>query len=118
MLQTSGEFAFALGIAVLGSLGSFAYRRSVAASVPADQPDSGVLLAADNLAGFLAEAENRPGGVNLDLLDVAHHAFASGMHAVALAGGVIMLGVALLVLAKLRHLQPIGTARPEKANPS
>jgi DHA2 family multidrug resistance protein-like MFS transporter len=113
LLQTSGEFAFAIGIAVLGSLGSLVYRRSIAASVPAGLPESDALLDADHLAGFLAEAENRPGGVSLDLLDMAHRAFADGMHAVALASAVIMLGVALLILAKLRHLQPIGTARPE-----
>jgi DHA2 family multidrug resistance protein-like MFS transporter len=115
MLQTSGEFAFALGIAVLGSLGSFAYRRSVAASVPADQPDSGILLAADNPAGFISEAENRSGGVSLDLMDVAYRAFASGMHAVALASGVILFGVALLIAMKLRRLPPVGTAGPDGA---
>lgn len=117
MLQTSGEFAFALGVAVLGSLGTYVWQRSIAASVPPDLPDAEALLAADSLAGVMAEAENMPGGIGSNLLDAAYEAFAAGMHAVAAASAIIMFGVAALILVKLRHLQPIGMMRAHVPEP-
>jgi DHA2 family multidrug resistance protein-like MFS transporter len=114
MLQTSGEFAFALGIAVLGSLGTHAWQRSIAASVPPDLPDAEALLTADSLAGVIAEVDTRPGGIGS--LDTAYNAFAAGMHAVALASGVIMCGVAALIMPKLRHVQPVGMTQAMESN--
>ena len=114
MLQTSGEFAFALGIAALGSLGTFVYHNSIAASFPPDMPEAVVLITQDHLSGVIAEAEKLPGNLSAKLLEFAYEAFTDGMHSVATASGVIMFSVAILVLMKLRHIRPVGAIRPKK----
>ncbi|TCZ78294.1 MFS transporter [Paenibacillus albiflavus] len=108
MLQTSGEFAFALGIAVLGSIGTVVYRNQVANSIPADLPASAVLASRDSLAGATAIAEGLSEQVGKTLLNGAREAFTSGMHVVAAVSGAIMLVIIVLVVTRLRHLRPIG----------
>ncbi|WP_364147778.1 hypothetical protein [Paenibacillus sp. LPE1-1-1.1] len=108
MLQTSGEFAFALGIAVLGSIGTVVYRNQVANSIPTDLPASAVQASRDSLAGATAIAEGLSEQVGKALLTGAREAFTSGMHAVAAASGAIMLVTIILVVTRLRNVRPIG----------
>ncbi|WP_346774001.1 MFS transporter [Brevibacillus sp. SYP-B805] len=115
LLQTSGEFAFALGIAALGSLGTFVYHNHIAASIPPDMPKLAVLTTQDSLAGVIAVAEKLPGNLSAKLLEFAYEAFIDGMHAVAMASGVIMCSVAALILVRLRHIQPIGQISPKES---
>jgi DHA2 family multidrug resistance protein-like MFS transporter len=115
MLQTSGEFAFALGIAALGSLGTFVYHNRIAASISPDMPGAAILTTQDSLAGVIAEAEKLPGNLSAKLLEIAYEAFTGGMHSVATASGVIMFSVAVLILVKLRHIQPIGEISPKES---
>ncbi|SFA74734.1 MFS transporter, DHA2 family, multidrug resistance protein [Cohnella sp. OV330] len=115
MLQTSGEFAFALGIAVLGSVGTVVYRTQVADAIPAGLPASAVQASRDSLAGAAAIAEGLPAQVGRTLLAGAREAFASGMHAVAAVCGAVMLAIAVLVAMRLRHLRPIGETQSNQA---
>jgi DHA2 family multidrug resistance protein-like MFS transporter len=55
--ETSAEFGFGLGIAILGSLGTFVYRRQMAGSLPQDLPLEVAAPARDSLAGAVAAAE-------------------------------------------------------------
>jgi DHA2 family multidrug resistance protein-like MFS transporter len=109
--ETSAEFAFALGIAVLGSLGTAVYRAQMAGSdVAGAAGDS----AHESLAGAVALAGSLPSPLDGVLLSAAREAFTSGMHVVAAASAVVLFGVAVLVLTSLRHLRPIGsTVSPE-----
>lgn len=116
MLQTSGEFAFALGIAVLGSIGTVVYRNQVANSIPADLPASAVQASQDSLAGATAIAEGLTQQVGKALLTGAREAFTVGMHAVAAASGAIMLAIIVLVVTQLRHVRPIGKAQSNQAD--
>lgn len=108
MMQTSGEFAFALGIAVLGSISTAIYRDQVADSIPAGLPASAVQASRDSLAGAVAVAKGLPEQIGTALLTGAREAFTGGMHAVAAASGAIMLGIIILVVTRLRHVRPIG----------
>lgn len=108
MLQTSGEFAFALGIAVFGSIGTVVYRNQVANSIPADLPASAAQASHDSLVGATAIAEGLSEQAGKVLLAGAREAFTGGMHAVAAASGAIMLAIIILVITRLRHLRPIG----------
>lgn len=116
MLQTSGEFAFALGIAVLGSIGTVVYRNQVANSIPADLPASAIQASQDSLAGATAIAEGLTQQVGKALLTGAREAFTVGMHAVATASGAIMLAIIVLVVTRLRHVRPIGETQADQAD--
>ncbi|WP_276356834.1 MFS transporter [Cohnella caldifontis] len=108
LLQTGSEFAYALGIASLGSLATFVYRGQVAPMIPAAVPEAASQASRDSLIGAAAAAEGLPDSLRSALMDGAKEAFASSMHAVAVICGAIMLLVAVLVSARLRHLRPIG----------
>ncbi|ONI68620.1 MFS transporter [Kribbella sp. ALI-6-A] len=81
--ESSYEIGAALGITVLGSLAAAVYR----AGLPADAPD----LARESLAGALTLD-------NPTLATVAQTAFTDSLTWFGLAGGVLLLGVAGLVL--------------------
>jgi DHA2 family multidrug resistance protein-like MFS transporter len=102
--ETSAEFAFALGIAVLGSLGTAVYRAQFAASSAASL---GGAAARDSLAGAVAVAGTLPQPLNDALLLAARNAFTSGMHVVAAVSAVILLGVAVMALSLLRQVRPL-----------
>ncbi|BBH20191.1 MFS transporter [Paenibacillus baekrokdamisoli] len=108
LLQTSGEFAFALGIAVLGSLGTYIYRYQVTGIIPGDMPASAAWASRESLAGAISAAKSLPDPTRTALLHGAREAFTGGMHVVALLSGGIMIGIAILVVTKLRHVRPIG----------
>ncbi|MCC3375328.1 MFS transporter [Cohnella sp. REN36] len=108
LLQTSGEFAFAAGIAVLGSIGTVVYRSRMASDLPADLPTEAASVSRDSLAGAAAAAEKLPGEAGDALLATAREAFAGGMHVVATVSGVLFLSVLCLTVARLRHVGPIG----------
>jgi DHA2 family multidrug resistance protein-like MFS transporter len=116
LLQTSGEFAFVLGIAVLGSIGMVVYRSQVADFIPAGLPASAVQASHDSLAGAVTVAEGLPGQFGTALLTGAREAFTGGMHAVAVASGAIVLGVIILVVTQLRHVRPIGETPSTQAD--
>ncbi|MGG3471494.1 MFS transporter [Neobacillus pocheonensis] len=116
MLQTSGELAFALGIAVLGSIGTVVYRNQVANSIPADLPASAIQASQDSLAGATAIAEGLTQQVGKALLTGAREAFTVGMHTVAAASGAIMLAIIVLVVTRLRHVRPIGETQSNQAD--
>jgi DHA2 family multidrug resistance protein-like MFS transporter len=97
--ETSAEFAFALGIAVLGSLGTAVYRAQIAASSAAS---AGGDMARDSLASAVAVAATLPAPLDGVVLSAAREAFSSGLHVVAAASGVVLFGVAVMALTSLR----------------
>jgi DHA2 family multidrug resistance protein-like MFS transporter len=89
--ETSGEFGYALGIAVLGSIGTMVYR----AHLPSTGPGR------DSLVAAVASGSTA--------LDQAKAAYATGMHVVAGIAAVLLLAVAVAVMTLLRpSLQPSG----------
>ncbi len=67
--ETSGEFGIALGVAVLGSIGTAVYRAQMVDAVPAGPEATAV--ARESLAGAVAAAGQLPAAVRADLLDPA-----------------------------------------------
>lgn len=108
MLQTSGEFAYALGIATLGSVSTMVYRHQVASAIPPGVPAAAAQASHDSLAGAMAASQGLPDQLGAALLAGARAAFTGGMHAVAATSGMIMLGIAILVVTRLRDIPPIG----------
>ena len=97
LMETGAEFGGALGMAVLGSIGTAIYRHGIPASAPAP--------AHETLGGALAVARQLPGRTGDALTATAREAFTNGMHGAAIAGAVLLLGAAFAAAWTLRGLR-------------
>ncbi|MEV3987044.1 MFS transporter [Nonomuraea sp. NPDC049758] len=111
MAETSAEFGGALGIAILGSIGTAVYRSELAAKAPDALTPKELEAARDTLGGAVDTAATLPEGTAEALRNVAFDAFAREMRIAAVVSVVLMAGAAILVVTLLRT----GHARPESA---
>ena len=102
--ETGAEFGGALGVAVLGSIGTAIYRAGVIDAVPSEVPVAAANAARDTLGGALAAAQNLPDDLGAGLLEAARAAFTQGLQVATGTGAVIALGIALLVAVRPRHV--------------
>ena len=115
--ETGAEFGGALGIAILGSIGTAVYRSQVADAVPADVPPDAAEAARDTLGGAVAAADGLPDQPGTQLLDAAREAFAQGLQLSSIMSVALVLGMAILVLVLLRHIRAGGeTAETAEAD--
>jgi DHA2 family multidrug resistance protein-like MFS transporter len=98
--ETSGEFAYAFGLAVLGSLGGAVYRWQIGTSAP--------LEARESIVGAMAAAASLPDVFAAPLMLAAREAFAVAFQSVAAASALTFVVVAILALSQLRHVRPLG----------
>jgi DHA2 family multidrug resistance protein-like MFS transporter len=117
MNETSGEFGFALGIAVLGSIATAAYRHELRGTLPAGIPQQAAQDARDSLANASTVAGTLPGRLQPELLSAAQHAFVDGMRIVAGVSALVLAGVAVLTVRLLRHV-PSSAAAADRPEPS
>ncbi|MGD6743134.1 MFS transporter [Streptomyces sp. BH106] len=108
LLETGAEFGGALGMAVLGSIGTAVYRHGVPADAPA--------AAHETLGGALAVAGQLPGEAGRALTTAVRVAFTDGMQAAAIAGAVVLLAAAVLAVATLRKVTVRETAAADGAD--
>ena len=93
--ETGSEFGGALGIAILGSVGTTVYRHAVAQGFPRGIPLDAAVAARDTLGGAVTAAERLPDDLGLALLGTARAAFmqATEVTAVICAGVVLVTAV-------------------------
>jgi DHA2 family multidrug resistance protein-like MFS transporter len=104
MSETSGELGGALGIAILGSLGTAVYRSEVAESLPSGIPAEAVDAARDTLGGALAIAPTLPESLGTTLVAAAQVAFIDAIHFVAAVATVGAVVTAIGAAAALRSV--------------
>ena len=97
--ETGTELGGALGIAILGSIGTAVYRGQVSDAVPDGVPTGAADAVRDTLGGAVGVADRLPAG----LIEAATDAFAQGMQLAAAASAVLMLGMAALAARLLRE---------------
>lgn len=102
--ETGAELGGALGIAVLGSLGTAIYRSQVAADLPPGIPPEAAKVAQETLSGAVTMAGQLPNPLGVILLGTAHTAFIQGLQLTSLIGAVVMIGLAILTVVMLRHV--------------
>ena len=102
--ETGAEFGGALGIAILGSIGTAVYRGRLLDAVPPEVPTAAADAARDTLGGALAAAQQLPPQPAAALLEAARDAFTQGLHIATITGAVIAVLIAALVFVKLRHV--------------
>jgi DHA2 family multidrug resistance protein-like MFS transporter len=103
--ETGAELGGALGIAVLGVIGTAAYRARVAGTVPPGVPPRAAAAARDTLGGAAAAAAQLPGRLRQALLGAARQAFTDGAHLAFATSAAAALGVAILALILLRGVR-------------
>jgi MFS transporter, DHA2 family, multidrug resistance protein len=113
--ETSGELGGALGIAILGSIGTAVYRSEVAESLPSGVPAEAADAARDTLGGALAIAETLPGAVGDALVAAAQTAFVDAIHLVAAVAAVGAVVTAIGAALALRSVAARSEPAPEKA---
>jgi MFS transporter, DHA2 family, multidrug resistance protein len=115
--ETSAEFGGALGIAILGTIGTAVYRSRVADAFPEGVPPGAAEAARDTLGGAVAASDQLPGPLAAELLDAAREAFTQGLQLSAITSAAIVLGMAVLTAVLLRNVSassgPEGQPEPE-----
>jgi DHA2 family multidrug resistance protein-like MFS transporter len=102
--ETSSEFGGALGIAVLGSIGTAVYRHKLADTIPNGVSTDAVALASDTLGGAVVAAAQLAEPLGPLLLSAAREAFT---HAFQIAAGVsaaTAMATAIVAAIALRHV--------------
>ena len=103
MAETSTELGGALGIAILGSIGTAVYRSQLAHALSAGMPASTVN---GTLGSALATASQLPNELRATLPGFAREAFTNSLHIVAGISAAIVIVLAVLVIVVLRRVQP------------
>ena len=92
--ETGAELGGALGIAILGSLGTAVYRQQIDGALPEDAPAG----AAETLGGALDAAD----ALSAKAVEAAIEAFTQGMRLAAVASAVLMVAMAAIAARVLR----------------
>jgi DHA2 family multidrug resistance protein-like MFS transporter len=104
--ETGAEVGGALGIAVLGSVGTAVYRTGVATGLPAGIPADVGDAARDTLGAAVDVAQQLPADLRHALLEVSREAFVQGLHVVSAVSGALALAAAIIALVLLRDVEP------------
>jgi MFS transporter, DHA2 family, multidrug resistance protein len=102
--ETGAELGGALGIAILGSIGTAVYRSTVASRLPASVPPEVAQLARDTLGAAVIAAEQLPDPLGGTLLEVARAAFVESLHVAAAISTAVALVAAIVAIVALRHI--------------
>ncbi|MFC7386370.1 MFS transporter [Sphaerisporangium rhizosphaerae] len=100
--ETSGEFGVALGVAAMGSLGTFVYRTELTGGLPSGVPAGAADTAHQSITAALGAAQQVGGQLAADLVETARAAFTSGLNVVAAVGATVFIGLAVLSAIVLR----------------
>lgn len=99
VVETSGEFGGALGIAILGSIGAASYSAAVVAGAPADLPAEVLIKVRSTIGEAVATAQTIGGSTSTTLLDTARSAFAHSITVVSICGAALLQVAAVSVWA-------------------
>lgn len=100
--ETATELGGALGIAVLGAIGTAVYRTNVSDNLPNGISPHNGATAQDTLANAAETAARLPGGLGAELMQSARLAFSHGLEVACVAGAVIGGVMALVAARELR----------------
>ena len=98
-----------LGLAILGTVGTAAYRSNASYAIPANLPADAGATASDTLGGAVEVAARLPQPLAAEVLDPAREAFTQGLQVAATVSGILLVAAAVLVARLLAR----GEERPE-----
>ena len=100
--ETASEFGAAMGIAVLGSIGSALYRSNVLEGIPRDVPTEAADAITSSLGAALGVAEQLPAEAAEHLTALASQAFVDGLAIASIAGSGFLV-IAAIACPVLLH---------------
>jgi DHA2 family multidrug resistance protein-like MFS transporter len=118
--ETGSELGGALGIAILGSIGTAIYRVAIAQRVTLAVPAVAARAARETLGSAVAAAQHLPGDLGTSVSGAAREAFVQAFHAMAAVNVGIAVGLAIVAAVVLRKSRPQSDAarEPELATAS
>jgi DHA2 family multidrug resistance protein-like MFS transporter len=102
ILETCATLGWALGIAVLGSIGGTVYRHSMADAAAPGVPAAVLAAARSTLGGATAVAARLPGHAGADLTRLARSAFTDAFQAAETVGTALIAALAVAAVLLLR----------------
>jgi DHA2 family multidrug resistance protein-like MFS transporter len=99
--ETGSELGGALGIAVLGSIGTALYRHAMTRTIPDGIPVEASEVARGTIGGAVAIARQLPSRIGADLIDASKGAFSHSLVMVACVSAVVVLATAVAVVLAL-----------------
>jgi MFS transporter, DHA2 family, multidrug resistance protein len=106
--ETGAELGGALGIAILGSIGTAVYRSQFADAIPSSVPPEQAEAAQDTLGGAIAAGNELPAPLAHEVVDGAREAFLQGLQLAAANTAVAAAGLAAAAAARLLRRTPQG----------
>jgi MFS transporter, DHA2 family, multidrug resistance protein len=103
--ETSSELGGALGIAVLGAVGTAVYRGEIDSAVPGRVPPEASEAARDTLGAAVAVGDELPGQLAAELVDTAQDAFTEALQLAATLSAAVAIGAAILAAALLQRVR-------------
>jgi DHA2 family multidrug resistance protein-like MFS transporter len=88
----------------------------MADDVPSELPATAAHAARESLTGAMTAAGELPDHLSAAVLAAARDAFSSGLHTVAAVTGVVVAGMAVLVVTQLRRIPPLNQAEAPEPN--
>jgi DHA2 family multidrug resistance protein-like MFS transporter len=111
--ETSSELGGALGIALLGTIGTAVYRAQVADAVPAGVPHEAADAARDTLGGAVAASGGLPDEIGGAVVHAAREAFTQGLQVTAVICAAVLGVAAVLAVRLLRRERASVERSPE-----
>ncbi|WP_431040513.1 MFS transporter [Streptomyces sp. P1-3] len=106
MSETSTEFGVALGVAVLGTVGTAVYRDRMTGTVPSEIPAPEAESARASLPDAMATVDGLPDRLHDVLLDPARAAFTHGLNIISGISALLVAALAVLAVSLLPRARP------------
>ncbi|HEX4403462.1 MAG TPA: MFS transporter [Polyangia bacterium] len=116
--ETSAELGGALGIAILGSIGTAIYRGDMARAALAGVPEATRLAARDTVGGATSAAAQLPGALGARLLETARASFTHTLHVTLVICAVLSALTAVVAVVLLRRVPALGDGESLSLNES
>ncbi|HVF40464.1 MAG TPA: MFS transporter [Gemmatimonadaceae bacterium] len=104
--ETSSELGLALGMAILGSVGTASYRQIMDADELRGLPADAAEAARSTLGGAVETGARIGGQTGTELIATARDAFAQSLELVASISALVVLTMAIVAVAMLRRVDP------------
>ena len=108
--ETSSELGGALGLALLGTIGTAVYRGRTADAIPSELSGDAAATATDTIGGATEVAHGLPSLVAADVLDAARDAFTQGLQVAATVSGALVVAAAVMIARLLWHERAVAAA--------
>jgi DHA2 family multidrug resistance protein-like MFS transporter len=116
--ETGAELGGALGVAILGSIGTAIYRGYMNNAMPSGIAAASAEAARDTLGGATAEAAKLGGHAGTQLLNAAREAFTHALQMGLLICAFVSLLLAIVAFVRLRKAQPASAQQSGQVEPA